>query len=494
MLRVLNDALDALLAEGRLTTLARWLAIARAHAPAAHIVQLAAIELRFRVGDWPTASAKATQLAHAIGSDDPLASRVYLRAGQMAHLGDQLEEALDLFTAAKEQARDPRDLRSALWSRFLTLADLEKRDDAESALREVESLPPVTNDDLLRVNHGRLHFATRWGPLVETLDAAAGALDLLDESRDPLIRTGFLQTYGSALALAARYDAASDIAERQIAEATRYKLEWVLPHALVMQAWAQLGTRDFDAALRTLGRARRLAEEQSTLHTQLNGIALTARIHLCCASPERAIEVLESRDPRFTSPGMEGDYFATFAFALACAGKTTEAAERLGTADLVSSHVDARTLQAYARAICTYFESGCIDGAIRTEAFSTTQETGNFDAFVCAYRAFPALLEGLADDSDVTMAALRSIVSSLDPGLAAKVGWRRSARSGNPQDPLTRREREVLELIRQGLSNRQIAKALWISESTVKVHVHNVLTKLGARSRTEAAALSISDD
>jgi two-component system NarL family response regulator len=55
------------------------------------------------------------------------------------------------------------------------------------------------------------------------------------------------------------------------------------------------------------------------------------------------------------------------------------------------------------------------------------------------------------------------------------------------------REREVLDLVRQGLSNREIAKTLWIAESTVKVHVHHILEKLGARSRTEAATLGLAE-
>jgi DNA-binding NarL/FixJ family response regulator len=52
---------------------------------------------------------------------------------------------------------------------------------------------------------------------------------------------------------------------------------------------------------------------------------------------------------------------------------------------------------------------------------------------------------------------------------------------------LTRRERQVYELLKDGRTNREIAEALWISETTAKVHVHHILEKLGARSRTEAA-------
>jgi DNA-binding CsgD family transcriptional regulator len=53
-------------------------------------------------------------------------------------------------------------------------------------------------------------------------------------------------------------------------------------------------------------------------------------------------------------------------------------------------------------------------------------------------------------------------------------------------EPLTSREREVLEQLAAGLSNRQIARALGISEHTVKFHVSSILGKLGASSRAAA--------
>ena len=61
------------------------------------------------------------------------------------------------------------------------------------------------------------------------------------------------------------------------------------------------------------------------------------------------------------------------------------------------------------------------------------------------------------------------------------------------QDPfaLTTREREVLALVATGQTNRRIAEALFISESTAGVHVSNILGKLGVGSRTEAAAVAV---
>src|SRR5689334_16845056 len=53
-------------------------------------------------------------------------------------------------------------------------------------------------------------------------------------------------------------------------------------------------------------------------------------------------------------------------------------------------------------------------------------------------------------------------------------------------EPLTPREREVLELVSQGLSNKLIARRLQISEHTVKFHISSITSKLGASSRTDA--------
>jgi DNA-binding NarL/FixJ family response regulator len=61
-----------------------------------------------------------------------------------------------------------------------------------------------------------------------------------------------------------------------------------------------------------------------------------------------------------------------------------------------------------------------------------------------------------------------------------------------PQDPfgLTPRERQVLALIAEGATNRQIGAALYMAEKTASVHVSRILAKLGVQSRTQAAAVA----
>jgi len=60
-----------------------------------------------------------------------------------------------------------------------------------------------------------------------------------------------------------------------------------------------------------------------------------------------------------------------------------------------------------------------------------------------------------------------------------------------PRPDLSAREMQVLELVVQGLLNKQIAHALNISENTVKNHVKNILEKLEVEDRTQAATVSI---
>ncbi|MEU6019887.1 response regulator transcription factor [Micromonospora sp. NPDC047134] len=100
---------------------------------------------------------------------------------------------------------------------------------------------------------------------------------------------------------------------------------------------------------------------------------------------------------------------------------------------------------------------------------------------------------------DVTLAQLTRAIRTLADGgtlIAPSITERmlRAIRSGpSPAGPdaprvarLTERERQVLRLVAHGYNNREIAGALFLAEGTVKNHVSTILTKLGARDRTNA--------
>lgn len=75
--------------------------------------------------------------------------------------------------------------------------------------------------------------------------------------------------------------------------------------------------------------------------------------------------------------------------------------------------------------------------------------------------------------------------SWVDPEIVDRTNAARQRVSSLP--PLTPRERELVELVRQGLRNRDIANRLGVTEGTVKVYLHSIFDKVGVASRTELA-------
>ncbi|MET8694861.1 response regulator [Streptomyces bauhiniae] len=113
----------------------------------------------------------------------------------------------------------------------------------------------------------------------------------------------------------------------------------------------------------------------------------------------------------------------------------------------------------------------------------------------------PALRAGAAGyvykdvDPDALAAAIRSVHAGhilLQPEVADALLTQEEANSGQGRGgSLTEREREVLGLIADGRSNREIARALVLSEKTVKTHVSNILMKLDLADRTQAALWAV---
>lgn len=126
--------------------------------------------------------------------------------------------------------------------------------------------------------------------------------------------------------------------------------------------------------------------------------------------------------------------------------------------------------------LTSFDEDELVFGAIRAGAVGFLLKTVDAPTLVQSVRAV-ASGEG-ALDPRVTRRALAAVASGLAEPSSERV-----------VPTLTPREQDVLDGILQGWSNAQLAARLRISVPTVKTHVSNVLTKLGARSRSHAAAL-----
>jgi DNA-binding NarL/FixJ family response regulator len=123
-----------------------------------------------------------------------------------------------------------------------------------------------------------------------------------------------------------------------------------------------------------------------------------------------------------------------------------------------------------------------------------------FDLDEYIYEALSAGASGFVlkdDPPEQLIAAIRTVAAGdalLSPTVTTRV-VKQFARTARPEPPkgldeLTAREREILRLIAGGLSNAEIAKELYISDTTVKTHVTHILQKLDLRDRVQAVVLA----
>ena len=140
------------------------------------------------------------------------------------------------------------------------------------------------------------------------------------------------------------------------------------------------------------------------------------------------------------------------------------------TAHIVHDRPDARVL------ILTTFDfDEAVHRALRAGASGFLLKDTPYDQLLHAIRVVAA------GDSVLAPSVTRRLIEHFTPQPAL------TASDAALLDRLTDREREVLHLIAQGLSNAEIGQAIFLSEATVKTHVGRVLTKLGCRDRVQAA-------
>ena len=275
------------------------------------------------------------------------------------------------------------------------------------------------------------------------------------------------------------------MARRLSTQASELRFESAIPYAHTTAAVALAGLQSFEAAREELRHADHVARRLSAEHAVQNAYAIEMRVLLqagavdeACATEPPAVEnALRS---------MRGEVLASRALVLATIGRLDEAERLADEAQSCTKGVEAHGLALAVRAVCALKRrSG--DLIERSDALvAGTFQAGSVDFAVTAYRANPELLSTLLASGRVRDEVVYLVRRAGDLERTQALGLSLST-AVDPTSVLSVREREVYDLVCEGLSNAEIGRRLYISPSTVKVHVQHVFDKLGVRSRSALA-------
>ena len=131
-----------------------------------------------------------------------------------------------------------------------------------------------------------------------------------------------------------------------------------------------------------------------------------------------------------------------------------------------------------------------IDAALGAGAQAFVIKTADPDDIVSAVRLSLAKTVYLAPAAGGDARGLTGEPGALDGQRGGATPLPAAPAPAPAQSQLTEREREILGLVSVGNSNAQVARALWVTEQTVKFHLSNIYRKLGAANRTEASRIA----
>jgi LuxR family maltose regulon positive regulatory protein len=484
-LEILNSAFDELLNERRIATLARWMHAMDDYEPARPLLDLGAAELAFREGLHDKAHRLAVESSRGFDDASPRKAQVLIRAGQAASQADKVQEARALFLRAGALAGSAHEHREALLGELFAALELES-EDLEALVDQVRELPSDDLDTDMRRESALLVVALRTGGLFAAVERAEPYRELIGRVQDPFARAAFTNALAHASNATARYRTALDLTRIQAAFARRSGFNFAVPHTLHAEAMALMGLGQTERAHRTISALSERATATRDVHFGLNASVLRARLLLITGQVQEALDDLTGPPDERASAGLRAEYVATRSLALLAAGRTDDALRAAGEA------VVATRWLAESAVLVSFVESAArLRGSQRTDevAYNVLRlvaVTGQVDVFVIAFRALPHAGTEIVSASSTTLRERAFSRVEVPPDL--DFGIQRVSRG--PAMPLSTRELDVYELLCRGMTNREIAAQLFLSEKTVKVHLRHIYEKLGVKTRTQAALLS----
>ena len=478
---LLEDALDELLDTARLSTIESWCNHVESGGPECPFASLARAEVQLRRGRFAAAQAHAESVTSEFSA---IHFRALSVAGRAAHLSSREEEALALFRRAEAIAPTDALRREALTGQVSCLTDLERTDALAMFEELAASANPSSPRDAIRIADRKLYLQTKLSEL--ELAEADRAYEVLDVVSDPLVKSSFLSVYSAVLALAARYEEALSVAQALLALAQQYRLDFAIPYANCSSGIAEAGLRRWKEAETSLTQGIDVARAGSNTHAEQACLAAYVRILIQQARCHDAVKLFRGhvwRPDRLVLIQVRAEFVASGALALAAAGNLDDAARTVETVRGLSRSIDAKVLIKAVDATVSVkrHDSVAIDRV--NELLETALATGGLDHLVTTYRAVPEVMAILLRSGSQPFSELVCRVG--DEDLAQPFGYTVSPVGARAD--LTARERDVLELLQQNLTNREIATLLFIAEPTVKLHVQHIFDKLGVRSRKAIA-------
>jgi LuxR family maltose regulon positive regulatory protein len=483
------ESLDELLNAGRLATLEARCTYAGQRNLRALVFQLAQGEVELREGRHTAALTTAHRAIAVVGARiGSVETRIYALGARAAHVGSREEEALDLYRAAQRVAPDRAAAREALWGQVMCSSALEQPE-ARELLRELEDTVELGNPrEIVRMVDKQLSVGFRFG-FVRHLQDARRVAELVADLADPFARCSFRSMYAWALTLACDYSTALSEAEALVHDATEFRVDVALPYGHATAAASLAGLKRFDEASERVEQARYEARRCNDTNGEQNAYAIGVRI-LVQAGKALGAVAIEPPDLAPALRGMRGEVLASRALALATVGRTDDALTSASQAREATQGIEAQGISRCVRAVIALKTRASGVTELAEEALDHAYTAGALDPVVAAYRGNPELLSLLLATPATAERTVYLLTRADDAALAEQLGT--SPLDGiDPSLRLSKREREVYDLVRLGLSNGEIAKKLFISESTVKVHVHHVFEKLGIRSRRALALRTV---
>jgi LuxR family maltose regulon positive regulatory protein len=486
---VLAESGGSLLDAGRIETVDRWLGVCAALAPRRPALMIAKAEVLIRQGHLREAWAVARELAAQLPETNEHASPAWHLAARASHLLAEEEQALECHLKAAATARTPHERANALWGAATVASLLEDDAVVDGVIAEMEEIAEGSVQAQLQLISAYVFRGSHRGSLAGIWKKVDPLVPLVDAAPDPMAKGSFFIAGAYVFSSRAHYRAARELIERGLAELEELRFGRIKrAFCLCQLAKADIGLRRFGDAEKALREITQTISETGIFVPE-DGI-LRMKLLLAKGAFE---DELSSFDGFHGDPGagtVHGEYLGLVAIANAAAGREAEAAAAAARAREVSRAIEARFYSRWADMISRLHAEGRSE-AVAKEARRLMDETTAadiHDALVLAYRAFPPLLELLAADHQARPAVRALVEAANDHALAKHAGLtvNGDGRSAGALASLTPRENEVLELMAEGLANAEIARRLFISEKTAKVHVYHIFEKLGVATRVQA--------